>query len=271
MSMRTIARSSSNRNSASALASSVLPTPVGPRNRNEPVGRSGSEMPGPGPAHRVGHRLRPPRTGRPAACRARPPSAAACRSRPRAAGRPGCRSRPTPRRRRRPGPTSSLTIGRRRPPARPAVAAALAAASWPPAAASASSASSAGISPYISRDAASKSPSRWARSAWPAQVVEPLLQLADPVQARPSPAPSGRSARSAAPAGRPGRRAAAPAAPCWPGRPRAASASSSIFIRSTARCSSSISTGRESISIRSRDAASSTRSMALSGRNRAVM
>ena len=43
--MRTIARSSSNRKSASALASSVLPTPVGPRNRNEPVGRSGSEMP----------------------------------------------------------------------------------------------------------------------------------------------------------------------------------------------------------------------------------
>ncbi len=45
MSMRTIARSSSNRNSASALASSVLPTPVGPRNRNEPVGRFSSAMP----------------------------------------------------------------------------------------------------------------------------------------------------------------------------------------------------------------------------------
>ena len=45
MSMRTIAFSSSNRYSASAFASSVLPTPVGPRNRNEPVGRSGSEMP----------------------------------------------------------------------------------------------------------------------------------------------------------------------------------------------------------------------------------
>src|SRR5690625_4887443 len=45
MSMRTIARSSSKRNSASALASSVLPTPVGPRNRKEPVGRSGSEIP----------------------------------------------------------------------------------------------------------------------------------------------------------------------------------------------------------------------------------
>ena len=45
MSMRTIARSSSKRKSASDLASSVLPTPVGPRNRNEPVGRLGSEMP----------------------------------------------------------------------------------------------------------------------------------------------------------------------------------------------------------------------------------
>jgi hypothetical protein len=38
-------RSSSNRNSASALASSVLPTPVGPRNRNEPIGRFGSCRP----------------------------------------------------------------------------------------------------------------------------------------------------------------------------------------------------------------------------------
>src|SRR5205809_105940 len=36
MSMRTIDSSVSNRNSASALQSSVLPTPVGPRNRNEP-------------------------------------------------------------------------------------------------------------------------------------------------------------------------------------------------------------------------------------------
>ena len=50
-----------------------------------------------------------------------------------------------------------------------------------------------------------------------------------------------------------------------------ASAISSIFIRSTARCSSSISTGRESISIRIRDAASSIRSIALSGKNLAVM
>ncbi|SHV69273.1 Uncharacterised protein [Mycobacteroides abscessus subsp. abscessus] len=43
--MRTMACSSSNRKSASALASSVLPTPVGPRNRNDPVGRLGSATP----------------------------------------------------------------------------------------------------------------------------------------------------------------------------------------------------------------------------------
>ena len=45
MSMRTIACSSSNRYDASALVSSVLPTPVGPRNMNEPIGRFGSCRP----------------------------------------------------------------------------------------------------------------------------------------------------------------------------------------------------------------------------------
>ena len=45
MSMRMSACSSSNRNSASALVSSVLPTPVGPRNMNEPIGRCGSCRP----------------------------------------------------------------------------------------------------------------------------------------------------------------------------------------------------------------------------------
>src|SRR2546426_6353716 len=45
MSRRTIASSSSNRCRASARASSVLPTPVGPRNKNEPMGRRGSLRP----------------------------------------------------------------------------------------------------------------------------------------------------------------------------------------------------------------------------------
>ena len=43
--MRTMLCSSSNRHSASAFASSVLPTPVGPRNRKLPIGRFGSAMP----------------------------------------------------------------------------------------------------------------------------------------------------------------------------------------------------------------------------------
>ena len=43
--MRTIASCASNMNSASARASSVLPTPVGPRKRNVPIGRSGSCRP----------------------------------------------------------------------------------------------------------------------------------------------------------------------------------------------------------------------------------
>src|SRR5215212_2815037 len=45
MSMRTIASSSPKRNSASVRASSVLPTPEGPRKMNEPVGRLGSLRP----------------------------------------------------------------------------------------------------------------------------------------------------------------------------------------------------------------------------------
>src|SRR6478752_6066328 len=45
MSIRIIASSSPNRNSASVRASSVLPTPDGPRKMNEPVGRLGSFSP----------------------------------------------------------------------------------------------------------------------------------------------------------------------------------------------------------------------------------
>src|ERR1700692_2675006 len=45
MSMRISERSSSNKNSARARASSVLPTPVGPRKMNEPMGRLGSLRP----------------------------------------------------------------------------------------------------------------------------------------------------------------------------------------------------------------------------------
>ena len=45
ISMRTMLFSSSKRLAARDLASSVLPTPVGPRNRKEPMGLEGSLMP----------------------------------------------------------------------------------------------------------------------------------------------------------------------------------------------------------------------------------
>ena len=45
MSMRTIASSVLNRNVASVFASSVFPTPVGPRNMNDAMGRLGSDKP----------------------------------------------------------------------------------------------------------------------------------------------------------------------------------------------------------------------------------
>src|SRR5437588_199030 len=45
ISMLIISFSSSKRNSASARASSVFPTPVGPRKMNEPIGRLVSESP----------------------------------------------------------------------------------------------------------------------------------------------------------------------------------------------------------------------------------
>jgi hypothetical protein len=45
MSIRVRAFSSLNKKSARVLASSVLPTPVGPKNKNDPNGRAASESP----------------------------------------------------------------------------------------------------------------------------------------------------------------------------------------------------------------------------------
>ena len=64
MSRRTMARSSSNMNSASARASSVFPTPVGPRKTNEPIGRFGSCRGLSAHAWARSLRPRPPRPGR---------------------------------------------------------------------------------------------------------------------------------------------------------------------------------------------------------------
>ena len=57
MSSRIIRLSSPNSASARARASSVLPTPVGPRNRKLPAGPGRVAQPGPRPADRLGYRL----------------------------------------------------------------------------------------------------------------------------------------------------------------------------------------------------------------------
>ena len=213
MSMRTIARSSSNRNSASALASSVLPTPVGPRNRNEPVGRFGVGDAGAGPAHRVGHRLHrgllADDAGTELVLHAQQLGGLALEQP--AGGDAGPRATTS-------AMSSAVTSSLTRRVLRPGPAAAPA---------SASSFSSAGISPYSSRDAVSKSPSRWARSIWPCRSSS--RSFSSPTRLSPAfSAPSGRSARRAARSGRPARRAA------WPAARRTSSvsfssASSSIF------------------------------------------
>ena len=81
--------SSSNRNSASARASSVLPTPVGPRKRNEPIGPARVAEAGARAADRVGHEERAPRPGRPRARAGGPPCGGASPSRPRACATTG--------------------------------------------------------------------------------------------------------------------------------------------------------------------------------------
>ena len=57
MSILIIASSLPNMNSASARASSVLPTPVGPRKMNEPIGRFGILQAGARAADRLGDGL----------------------------------------------------------------------------------------------------------------------------------------------------------------------------------------------------------------------
>ena len=75
-------RSSSNRASARARASSVLPTPVGPRKMKLPIGRLGILDTAAGAQHRVSHRRAPPRPGRSPAGAGSRPDAAASPARP---------------------------------------------------------------------------------------------------------------------------------------------------------------------------------------------
>ncbi len=257
MSMRTTARSSSNRKSASALASSVLPTPVGPRNRNDPVGRSGSAMPA--RARRTASDTARTASSCPItrACSSDSirSSFAVSPSSSRPAGIPvhAATTSATSS-----GPTSPPSMA---PPDEPAAVTA--------SVASVRRRSSAGIVPYRSSPALARSRSRSASSAarrafsssslifWTSEI-ESFSRCHRAVR------PDSSSRRSASSRCRRSRRSREASSLSFD------SAMSSISRRRTARSSSSIATGRLSISIRSREAASSIRSMALSGRNRAV-
>ena len=156
------------------------------------------------------------------------------------------------------GPTSSLTIGASSPA--------------PPdsgAAASASSCSTAGMSSVEELGGAARGRRRAGRARpRPRSSSSSLLQRADPVEAGLLLLPPRRErGQLLLPVGE---LAAQPLEPL--DRRRVGLLSQRHLLhrsRSTGRCSTSISTGEESISMRSREAASSTRSIALSGRKRA--
>ena len=104
------------------------------------------------------------------------------------------------------------------------------------------------------------------------RLLELLLDLGDGAERSPSRAATRRASRPSARAPRPApARAARGARPCRGRRRRQPSDCSSISSCMMCRSTSSISVGLESISIRIRDAASSTRSIALSGRKRSAM
>ncbi len=235
-------------NSASARASSVLPTPVGPRKTNEPIGRFGS--------------CRPVRARRSAFATAS--TASSCPitrwcsrssmwmsfsvspSRSLSTGMPVQRRRPARCRPRRPLPSPSTCASRRRAPRAPSRA--------PAARRSGSRRRAAGC-----RRAPRARPRASARRC--ARVI--ALTRSSACFSSPQRAASSlRISCASASARSTGSRT------CFDSFFIAASSISSWRTR---RSASSSSTGDESISIRSRAAASSTRSIALSGRKRSAM
>ncbi len=138
------------------------------------------------------------------------------------------------------------------------------------ASASSSSRCTCGISPYCRRPAVSRSPSRIARSTWTRSSSS--FARSSPTRLWPAFSASHRAVRAASSSRRSARSARSfSRRSSDAGSVDSDSTTSSISRRVTARCSSSISIGDESSSMRRRDAASSTRSIALSGSWRPVM
>ena len=246
-----MARSSSNMNSASARASSVLPTPVGPRKTNEPIGRFGSCRPGARAPERVRDGLDGLVLADDALVQPLLHVDRASRSRPRAAATTGMPVQRATTSAMSSSSTSSLTIGSsagsrraRRAPSR------------------ARAARRSG-----SRPRAARSPCALGALGLHAQLVDPLRDLLDAVERLLLLRPAGGELVAALL--RLGELALDRLAHLR--RTPSPIAASSISSWRTRRSASSSSSGDESISIRSRDAASSTRSIALSGRKRSVM
>ncbi len=253
MSRRVTACSSSNRKAASVLVSSVLPTPVGPRKRNEPIGRLGSFRPA--RARRTASdtassasswpTTRPRRASSMAISLSRSPSSIFSTGTPvhRETTEAICSAS-----------TTSLTMAP--------------SSSW--ASVSATLASRSGMRPYLISDARARSPRRSAsassarrRSSCSLTSVEDASLSFSARQA--AVISSLRDCSSATSLSRVSRRVFDPSSFSF------FRASASIFSWMIRRSISSSSSGLESTCIRRRDAASSIRSMALSGRKRSVM
>ena len=252
MSIRTIAAESSNRYSASALVSSVLPTPVGPRNRNDPSGRPGS--------------CNPARARRTAADTAFTAASCPITRLPISCSILSSFSR---------SPDSIRSTGI------PVQRLTTAAISWSvtssrsiaPAdacAASASCFSSPGMRPYWISPAFAKSPDRCACSNSSRAPSSASLIFASPAILsfsacqRVVSAPDCSSRLANSPSSVPSRSFDAASVSRF-------SASRSILSCMIRRSRFSISSGLDSTSIRNRDAASSIRSIALSGKNRSAI
>ena len=232
----------------------------GPRNRNEPFGRFGSDRPARERRIASDDERAPPRPGRPRARAARLPCAAACRARPASSWRPGCRSR--------------ATRPRRSPRRRPACAAA--AASRCSAVARCrpcfSCASSSGSLPYCSsRHLSASRPCAAPLPSASLILLDLFLDVRGALHLRPS-----RPSRF--PRGRRTRVSSRSISSSISARRFFDASSFSFFTASRSilswirrRSSRSSASGLESISIVMRDAASSIRSIALSGRKRSVM
>ena len=247
-------------NSASARASSVLPTPVGPRNRNVPIGRSGSCRPARERRSAFATGLDRLVLADDALVQALLHVDRASRPRPPAGARPGCRSSCADDLGDVLGVDLLLEEAARSPSAcrRRLGLGELLLELGDLAVAQLGGALQVGLA--LGALGLARAPARGARAARVTPSIASFSRCHCGLHRRPS-ARAARRARARSPRGARRRPRRSPS-------PATCSSISSCMMR---RSTSSISVGIESISMRSREAASSIRSIALSGRKRSAM